>query len=87
MLTCSPSRDAIDSPTGLAGPKGMDPAIVQKLHDAFKKAYDDPKMPDHYQKIQFSRRYANSADYTAMAAKIFASEKTFVETLGLGKKD
>ena len=76
-----------DSPTGLAGPKGMDPAIVQKLHDAFKKAYDDPKMPDHYQKIQFSRRYANSADYTAMAAKIFASEKTFVETLGLGKKD
>ena len=28
-----------DSPFGLAGPKGMDPAIVKKLHDAFKKAY------------------------------------------------
>ena len=33
-----------DSPFGLAGPKGMDPAIVKKLHDAFKKAYDDPKV-------------------------------------------
>ena len=31
-----------DSPFGLAGPKGMDPAIVQKLHDAFKKALEDP---------------------------------------------
>ena len=28
-----------DSPFGLAGPKGMDPAVVEKLHDAFKKAH------------------------------------------------
>ena len=28
-----------DSPFGIAGPKGMDPAIVEKLHDAFKKAF------------------------------------------------
>ena len=32
-----------DSPFGLAGPKGMDPGIVKKLHDAFKQAQDDPK--------------------------------------------
>jgi tripartite-type tricarboxylate transporter receptor subunit TctC len=31
-----------NAPFGLAGPKGMDPAVVKKLHDAFKKAYDDP---------------------------------------------
>jgi tripartite-type tricarboxylate transporter receptor subunit TctC len=31
-----------DSPFGIAGPKGMDPKIVAKLHDAFKKALDDP---------------------------------------------
>ena len=31
-----------DSPFGLAGPKGMDPAHVQKLHDAFKLALEDP---------------------------------------------
>ena len=31
------------SPYGLCGPKGMDPAVVKTLHDAFKKAMDDPK--------------------------------------------
>jgi tripartite-type tricarboxylate transporter receptor subunit TctC len=76
-----------DSPTGLAGPKGMDPAIVQKLHDAFKKAYDDPQMPAHYQKIQFSRRYMNSADYTALAAKLVADERAALTKVGLLKKE
>ena len=76
-----------DSPTGLAGPKGMDPAIVQKLHDAFKKAYDDPSMVAHYEKVQFSRRYLNSADYTALAAKLYADEKEALAKVGLLKKD
>ena len=30
------------SPYGIVGPKGMDPAVVKTLHDAFKKAMDDP---------------------------------------------
>ena len=76
-----------DSPTGLAGPKGMDPVIVQKLHDAFKKAYDDPKMPELYDKYDYSRRYMNSADYTALALKLAASEKAALEKVGLAKKD
>ena len=33
-----------DSPFGLAGPKGMDPKVVAKLHDAFKKALEDPSV-------------------------------------------
>ena len=33
-----------DSPFGLAGPKGVDPKIVAKLHDAFKKALEDPAL-------------------------------------------
>jgi tripartite-type tricarboxylate transporter receptor subunit TctC len=32
-----------NSPYGLVGPKGMDPAVMKTLHDAFKKAMDDPK--------------------------------------------
>ncbi len=31
-----------NSPFGTAGPKGMDPKIVQILHDAFKKGAEDP---------------------------------------------
>ena len=76
-----------DSPTGLAGPKGMDPAIVQKLHDAFKAAYDDPKMPELYDKYDYSRRYMNSADYTALAKKLAISEKAALEKVGLAKKE
>ncbi|MFM9849830.1 MAG: tripartite tricarboxylate transporter substrate binding protein [Hyphomicrobiaceae bacterium] len=76
-----------DSPFGLAGPKGMDPAIVKKLHDAFKKAYDDPKVAELYEKFDFSRRYMNTADYAAFVPKLAADEKDALEKLGLAKKE
>ena len=76
-----------DSPTGIAGPKGMDPVIVQKIHDAFKKAYDDPKAVEIYDKFEFSQRYMNSADYTVLAAKLTADEKAMLEKVGLAKKE
>jgi tripartite-type tricarboxylate transporter receptor subunit TctC len=76
-----------DSPFGLAGPKGMDPAIVKKLHDAFKKAYDDPKVAELYEKFDFTRRYMNTADYAAFVPKLAADEKDALEKLGLVKKE
>ena len=76
-----------DSPFGLAGPKGMDPAVVKKLHDAFKKAYDDPKVAELYDKFDFIRRYMNTEDYAAFVPKLAASEKEALEKLGLAKKD
>ncbi len=76
-----------DSPTGIAGPKGMDPAIMKKIHDAFKAAYDDPKAPEIYDKFEYSRRYMNSEDYAKLAAKLSADEKATLEKVGLAKKD
>ncbi len=76
-----------DSPFGLVGPKGMDPAVVKKLHDAFKAAYDDPKAPEIYAKFDFVRRYMNTADYQAFVPKLAADEKAALEQLGLAKKD
>ena len=76
-----------DSPFGLAGPKGVDPAIVKKLHDAFKLAYDDPKVIDLYDKFDFTRRYMSTADYAAFIPKLAAEEKAALEKLGLAKKD
>jgi len=76
-----------DSPFGLAGPKGMDPAIVKRLHDAFKLAYDDPKVIDLYDKFDFTRRYMSTADYAAFIPKLAAEEKAALEKLGLAKKD
>ena len=76
-----------DSPFGLAGPKGIDPAIVKKLHDAFKKAYDEPKVAELFEKFDFTRRYMNTADYQAFVPKLAAEEKAALEKLGLAKKD
>ena len=76
-----------DSPFGLAGPKGMDPAIVKKLHDGFKKAYDDPSMPELYAKFDFVRRYMNTADYQAFVPKMAADERAALEAIGLARKE
>ena len=76
-----------DSPFGIAGPKGMDPAVVQKLHDAFKKALADPKVRDIMEKYDFTERYMSAADYTKYVGEIIASEKAALEKLGLAKKE
>ena len=76
-----------DSPYGVVGPAGMDPAIVKKLHDAFKIAYDDPKVIEVYEKFDFVRRYMNTADYSKFVIKLAADERASMERLGFVKKD
>jgi len=78
---------SFDSPFGLAGPKGMDPAVIKKLHDAFKVAYDDPKVIDLHEKFDFVRRYLNTADYNTFVVKLASDEKKALEQLGLAKKE
>jgi tripartite-type tricarboxylate transporter receptor subunit TctC len=76
-----------DSPFGLAGPKGMDPAIVKKLHDAFKAAMDDPRAREIQQRYDYATRYMDSASYTRFAAEQVAEQKGVIEKLGLAKKE
>ena len=76
-----------DSPFGIAGPKGMDPAVVEKLHQAFKTALASPAVKDIMEKYDFVERYMGPADYTKFVREIVASEKAVVERLGLVKKD
>ena len=76
-----------DSPFGIAGPKGMDPAVVKKLHDAFKVALRDPKVQEIMEKYDFIERYMGSEEYTRFAAEIVATEKAALEKIGLARKD
>ena len=76
-----------DSPFGLAGPKGMDPAHVQKLHDAFKKALEDPAVMESLRKFDMFPRYMNTADYTKFVGEVTAQEKAALELIGLLRKD
>lgn len=71
------------SPFGLAGPKGMDPAAVKVLHDAFKKALEEPEFQKTLEKFDQEAYYLNSADYAALAKKTFEEEREIVKRLGL----
>ncbi len=72
-----------NSPYGLAGPKGMDPAVVKALHDAFKKALEDPEYQKILEKFDQDAFYLNAADYAALAKKTYEEEGAAVKRLGL----
>jgi tripartite-type tricarboxylate transporter receptor subunit TctC len=74
------------SPYGIAGPKGMDPAVVKTLHDAFKKAIDDPKHLELLAQLSQDVWYLNSEDYTRWVRDTFGKEKALIDRLGLGVK-
>jgi len=73
-----------NSPFGIAGPKGMDPAIVKILHDAFRKGLEDPVYVAAM--VQFDQEpfYLGSDDYRAFALAQIAEQKQLIEELHLG---
>ena len=72
-----------NSPFGLAGPKGMDPAVVKALHDAFKKGLEEPASVAEMVKFDQEPFYLNSADYLAFAKRQLADQKQILGELGL----
>ena len=74
------------SPYGLVGPKGMDPAIVKALHDAFKKAMDDPRHVELLEQLNQEAWYRSGDDYAAWARETFVKDKALIERLGLATK-
>ncbi len=75
-----------DSPFGVCGPKGLDPAITRALHDAFRKTLDDPAVLATFEKYDQSVIYMNTETYTRFARDSFAAEKATIERLGLASK-
>ncbi len=71
------------SPYGIAGPKGMDPAVVQRLHDIFKEALYDPAHLAILERYDMPVMYKNSADYTAFAREQFEQDRAMIQRLGL----
>ncbi len=75
-----------DSPFGVCGPKGMDPAVVQTIHDAFRKTLDDPAVLASFDRYDQTVIYKNTADYTRFARETFEAERATIERLGLARK-
>lgn len=73
------------SPYGLVGPRGMSPAVVAVLHDAFKAAMNDPAHIAELAKYDQELTYLDAEDYGRSLKESFAAEKRAVERLGLNK--
>ena len=77
----------IDSPWGLAGPKGMDPKVVQIIHDAFKKAMEEPSVVETLARFDMVPNYKGPADYRAAVDEQIKLEDALLTRIGLRKKD
>lgn len=75
-----------DSPFGVCGPKGMEPAVVKAIHDAFRKTLDDPAVLAAFDKYDQTVIYMDTATYTRWARETFEAEKATIERLGLAAK-
>ena len=74
-----------NSPFGIGAPKGTPPEVVKRLHDAFKKAMEEPSYLTALGRYDMLPNYMGSADYTRFAQETFGREKALIEKLGLAK--
>ena len=74
-----------NSPFGIGAPKGTPPEVVKRLHDAFKKAMEDPSYVATLAKYDMQPIYMNSADYAKFAQDTVQREKAVIDKLGLAK--
>ncbi|OVZ57450.1 hypothetical protein CDO44_18220 [Pigmentiphaga sp. NML080357] len=71
------------SPYGIAGPPGMPPAIVARLHDAFKQALNDPEHLKTLETLNQDVVYMSSAQFAEHAKKETARQAQIVQRFGL----
>ncbi len=74
------------SPYGIAGPKGMDPKHVKILHDAIRKAMDDPGYQKVLARLDQENYYLSTEDYARQIKVWYDAEKVNMERVGLSLK-
>ena len=74
-----------NSPFGIAAPRDTPPAVVKRLHDAFKQAMEKENYKTVLSKYDMVPMYMSTAGYTKFAQETFAREKILIEKLGLAK--
>jgi tripartite-type tricarboxylate transporter receptor subunit TctC len=68
-----------NSPYGLVAPKGLPAPVVKVLHDAFKKASDDPENLKTLAQLDMVHWYKSSEDYARWGAEMLKSERATIE--------
>jgi tripartite-type tricarboxylate transporter receptor subunit TctC len=73
----------VTSPYGVAGPKGMDPELVEALHQIFRKTQTHPRVQEYMAQNDMPDEYLGPADYVAFARERAEYEKRMVARLKL----
>jgi tripartite-type tricarboxylate transporter receptor subunit TctC len=73
----------ITSPYGISGPKGLEPGVVRKLHDAFRGAVFSPANTAVRGQFDMPAEYLDSEGYAAFIAQRAGYERGMVARLGL----
>jgi tripartite-type tricarboxylate transporter receptor subunit TctC len=73
----------VDSPGGLVGPKGMDPAVVAVLADAFRAAAQEPEHMKFLENMDQPLILLDGPAYKAAMARTYEEEKELLRRLNL----
>jgi tripartite-type tricarboxylate transporter receptor subunit TctC len=73
----------IDSPGGLVGPKGVDPAIIKVLADAFREAAQEPKHLEFLDNMDQPLLLLDGAAYRDAMARTYDEERELLKRLNL----
>ena len=74
-----------NSPWGIGGPKRMDPKVIKVLHDAFKRAAEEPAYLKVLDRLGMEPYYMAGEDYAKWTRRAYEEEKRAVERLGLNR--
>lgn len=77
----------LDVSIGLIGPKGLEPAVAARVHNAFKTALDSPAVSGMIAKYNMVSSYLDGAAYKSRMAAMSNDLKPVIEQLGLARKD
>lgn len=73
----------VDSPGGLVGPKGMDPAVVKVLADAFREAAQEPKHIQFLESMDQPLLLLDGPAYRALMTRTYQEERELLRKLNL----
>ncbi len=74
-----------NSPFGIGAPRGTPPEVLRRLHDAFKRAMEEPAYEQALARYDMVPMYMSSEAYARFAQETFLREKALVEKLGLAR--
>ena len=73
----------VDAPNGIGAPKGVDPAVLARLREAFKQAVASPEFKAVADKLDAPLLYLDGPDYEKYVNAVYAKETVLIDKLKL----